>query len=264
MTTTTTDAIACPTAREMCLFLADYGAALLGSGATCIRLEMNIDRIAGACGMQAEVTIMPRHLHLTVRRCGCDEIFTSSATVRCAAVSFNVNTALSRLSWEIADGRIAWSDVPARYRSILADRHQNPVALLTLVAAANASFCRLFGGDVMAMLVVAVATLAGFYLKQQLTARGVDIRAVFVLCAFVSSVLGATDMLFGLGHTPSVALGTSVLYLVPGIPLLNSFSDLLYRHYICSMGRFIDAMVLTICLSLGLCGGMLMMHAGMF
>ncbi|MDO4318994.1 MAG: threonine/serine exporter family protein [Bacteroidales bacterium] len=258
------DDTACPTARGMCLFLADYGAALLGSGATCIRLEKNIDRIAATYGMHAEMTIMPRHLHLTVRRDDSDEIFTATTTVRTSCISFNVNTELSRLSWEIADRRIGWADVDGRYRTIVKDIPQNPWAVLALVTAANASFCRLFDGDGIAMLVVAVATMAGYYLKQQLLGRHVDVRVTFMICAFVSSVLGATDMLFGMGSTPAVAIGTSVLYLVPGIPFLNSFSDLLYRHYICSFGRFIDAMVLTACLSIGLCGGMLMMHAGMF
>ena len=114
------------------------------------------------------------------------------------------------------------------------------------------------------MAVVALATLAGYFVKQQLLERRVDVRAVFIICAFVSGVLGATDGLFGLGATPQVAIGTSVLYLVPGIPLLNSFSDLLDRRYICAFGRFADAAVLTACLSAGLCTAMLLMGVGMF
>ncbi|MDE6344424.1 MAG: threonine/serine exporter family protein, partial [Muribaculaceae bacterium] len=63
---------------------------------------------------------------------------------------------------------------------------------------------------------------------------------------------------------PSIALGTSVLYLVPGIPFLNSFSDMIYRHYFCAFCRFTDAVVLTCCLSIGLCAGMMLMNVGMF
>ena len=85
-----------------------------------------------------------------------------------------------------------------------------------------------------------------------------------LLCAFGSAVIGATGALFGLGATPYTALGTSVLYLVPGIPFLNSFSDLIYRHYLCALSRFMDAVVLTCCLSAGLCAAMLLMRTGMF
>lgn len=135
---------------------------------------------------------------------------------------------------------------------------------MVLAAFANASFCRLFGGDFMAMLVVWIATLAGYFLKILLLGRGVDVRVMAIVCAFVSAVLGTTDQLFGLGSTPDIALGTSVLYLVPGIPFINSFSDLLYRHYLCCFSRFMDAVVLTCCLSLGLCAAMLLMNVGMF
>ena len=40
-------------ARVICKFLADYGAQLMASGATCIRLDKNVRRIAVAYGMDA-------------------------------------------------------------------------------------------------------------------------------------------------------------------------------------------------------------------
>lgn len=116
----------------------------------------------------------------------------------------------------------------------------------------------------MAMLVVCVATMAGYRLKQLLLGVRVDGRVVMMACAFVSSVLGATDGLFGLGSTPAVSIGTSILYLVPGVPYLNSFSDMLYRYYICALSRLMDALVLTACLTAGLCAGLLLMDEGMF
>ena len=114
------------------------------------------------------------------------------------------------------------------------------------------------------MAIVFAATFSGFMLKQMLARRNVDVRLIVVLCAFVSGVLGATGLLFSLGSTPRIALATSVLYLVPGIPFINSFSDMLYRHYICAFSRMVDAVVLTCCLSIGLCAAMLMMNTGMF
>lgn len=179
-------------------------------------------------------------------------------------ISFNINTRLSELSWQIADGRKTFVQAVEIFRKCRRVEPQNEYILVLLVSLANASFCRLFGGDVIAMAIVAVATCAGVMLKGQLLRRGVDARVMMFLCALVSSVLGATDILFSFGATPAVALGTSVLYLVPGIPFLNSFSDLIYRHYICAASRLMDAVVLTCCLSAGLCAGMLLMNVGMF
>ena len=52
--------------KDVCLFLSEYASWLLGSGATCIRLERNVNRMAAAWGCEAVMTILPRHIHMTV------------------------------------------------------------------------------------------------------------------------------------------------------------------------------------------------------
>ena len=264
MTAPTACDFSTPSGKALSQFLSTYGAWLMGVGATCIRLEKNVKRIARAYNKEAEIFIMPHHIHISVWDEGSSDATTSLATVRHTPISFNINNALSELSWEIADNKIDFDTAVHKFRHIINNDRQNKWIVLFLVTLANASFCRLFGGDMVAMAIVGIATMSGYYLKQLLLERNVDIRAVAVICSFVSSVLGATDALFAIGDTPMIAVGTSVLYLVPGIPFLNSFSDLLYRHYLCAFGRFADAVVLTCCLSFGLCAGMLLMHIGMF
>lgn len=179
-------------------------------------------------------------------------------------ISFDVNTRLSRLSWSMADDKIGFCEAKSKFKEIISTPPTDKHLVLFLASCANAAFCRLFTGDWVAVGIVFMSTLAGFYLKQVLTEHKVDVRLIFIICAFVSSVLASTATLFSLGHTPDIAVGTSVLYLVPGIPFLNSFSDMLDGHYICAFGRFMNAVVLTCCLSLGLCGGMMMMNLSMF
>lgn len=250
--------------KEVCLFLSEYASWLLGSGATCIRLERNVNRMAKAMGCEAVMTILPRHIHLTVCLPDRSDSYTYITASRTMPISFDINTRLSELSWEIADSKISFDEAKKKFESIIHTPSANKNLVLLLASCANAAFCRLFTGDWQAVAVVFLSTLAGFYLKQVLCEHKVDMRLVFIICAFVSSVLGATDALFNLGTTPEIAVGTSVLYLVPGIPFLNSFSDMLAGHYICSFSRFIHAVILTCCLSFGLCGGMLLMNMGMF
>ncbi len=253
-----------PSVKELCSFLSRYSALLIGCGATCIRLEHNIDRIAATFGMRIVSYIMPRHISLSVIDNDTDESVTMVVETARTPISFYVNTRLSELSWEIADGRIDFDEALQRFHHIATCEHQNGWLLLALVAVANASFCRLFGGDIVAMGIVALATAAGYRLKQILLSQKIDVWVMVMICSLVSSVIGATCEVMNLGSTPHIALATSVLYLVPGIPFLNSFSDMLYRHYICALSRFIDAAVLTACLSIGLCAGMLITGTGMF
>lgn len=250
--------------KEVCLFLSEYAVSLLGCGATCIRLEKNINRMAAVFGKKVDLTIMPRHVHMTVWHPGKDDIFTSIASVKPAPISFSLNTRLSELSWSVADNHIPLGKAKRMFLNVISSDTENPWLTLLLASCANAAFCGIFGGDAIAMAIVFIATALGFNLKQVLLKKGVDTRIVFFICAFVSSVIGAADYLFPYGGTPAIAIGTSVLYLVPGIPFLNSFNDMLYHHYICAVIRFIDAMVLTGCLSLGLCLGMKLMCVSMF
>lgn len=256
----------CPSSAEVAHFLADYCAKLLGSGATYIRLEKNASRIARAYGKTVEITTMPRHINLSVSGGSGDYLDTVTvvASVRQMPISYYVNTRLSELSWMIADGRIGFDAARSAICDIVSSDIQSRWLVLLLVTVANASFCRLFGGDAAAMAIVAAATFAGYCLKIELLRYHVDVRVVFIACSFVSGVLGASGLLFSIGSTPQIALATSVLYLVPGIPFLNSFSDMLYRHYICAFSRFADAVILTCCLSAGLSAAMMLMRVGMF
>lgn len=264
MKISTTSETASESSREIAMFLATYCARLLACGATCMRLEKNASRIAAAYGKDIEVTIMPRHVQISLWDAGHADCTIAIEPVGAPAISFDINTRLSRLSWDIADGKTDFEGARRCFDAITHTPSGAVRPLILLVALANAAFCRLFGGDAVAMGIVAVATFAGFYLKQVLTAAHIDSRVVVAACAFVSAVLGATDSLFAIGTTPAVALGTSVLYLVPGIPLINSFSDAIYRHYLCALSRFTDAVVTTCCLSAGLCAAMLLMGTGMF
>lgn len=251
-----------PGVRETCLFLSEYAVQLFGSGCTCIRLEKNMKRIAASLGMNVEFSVLPRHIHITVSKGDSD--FTSVIGIRDLPISFSRITDLSRLSWQMADGKIDFLTARSVLPRICNCACVNPWLLLLLVSLANASFCRLFSGDPMAMATVFIATFIGFLVKQILVRRHMDIRLTVLFCSFLSAMIVAAGSLLGIGGTPEIAVATSVLYLVPGIPFINSFCDLLNRHYLCAFGRAMNAVMLLCCLSLGLCAGMAVMHMAMF
>ena len=76
--------------------------------------------------------------------------------------------------------------------------------------------------------------------------------AVFIISAFVASMIGSTGYLMHWGNTPDMALGTSVLYLIPGVPLINSIMDIIDGHVLAGTSRFINACLLIICIAIGL------------
>ena len=250
--------------KQKCQFISTYAATMLGCGATCIRIRKNVGRIARSFDTDVEMTILPAHVILTLWDLRHTHSYNCTVRPIGGGIDFNRNIKLSKLSWDIAENRIPCEKASQLYDQIMTAKPLNKWIVLLLTSAANASFCRLFGGDFRAVGIVFFATLIGFLLKQILIEDKVDIRITTIASAFVASVIGAAGYVFNLTDTPDLALGTSVLYLVPGIPYINSVSDLLAHHYLCSFSRFMQAVILTVCLSLGLCGGMYLMQMQWF
>lgn len=220
--------------------------------------------MAKALGLDVDISIMPSHVHLCVIDRGNGKTYDHMERIRKHGISFDINTQLSQLSWKLADGKISFQEARTLFERIIQTPAANRWLVLLLASVANMSFCRLFGGDTIAMVIVFAATMAGYLLKQIMLDDKRDVRLVFFTCAFFSSVIAACGHLFHWGETPGIALGTSVLYLIPGIPYINSVSDLLDGHYLCSISRLVDALVLTACLSTGMCGGMILMGLELF
>lgn len=75
---------------------------------------------------------------------------------------------------------------------------------------------------------------------------------VFVVCSFIASLIAGLGFRYHLGTTEDIALGTSVLFLIPGVPLINSIIDILEGHVLVGWSRVINAFILIICIALGL------------
>lgn len=231
-------------------FLTGYAALLLSSGATTLRAEKNIGRMAEFYGKRVSLIIMPRHVEMMLT----DGSHTETRIAPWQrGINFYAITELSRLSWRVVEEGMDVTTAQDRLQEIRSTKRL-PVWTVTLLAGlANASFCRLFEGDYVAMAFVFLATAGGFYTKHRLvSSAGIDARIATILVACLSAVISCGASIYGLGSTPDIALATSVLYLVPGIPYINAFSDFIAGHHVCALSRLISALEITVCLGTGL------------
>ena len=106
---------------------------------------------------------------------------------------------------------------------------------------------------------VFLAVYISFCLEQKLLRLGLDVKITFFLCAFISSLLVSIGYLFGWGETPETALASSVLFLIPGFPLINSTLDFWDGHVLMGVSRLIHAATLIVCIALGLALTMLLL-----
>lgn len=238
-------------------FLEDYAITLLQCGATNIRIERNIKRISESYGVSVDLTILPQHVMVSVKD-QHDTNYTTNRQISETVIDFEKNSLLSNLSWIIYDKKIPLTEAKSRLEKIKDKKRLDPILVLILTGLANASFCHIFGGDWISMIIVMIATINGMYIKSKLRKEwDLDIRITTIISAFIATVISSSGYIFQLGNTPDIALGTSVLFLVPGVPFINSICDFIYGHYVCGMCRFIQASIITICLSIGLVLGYL-------
>ena len=251
------------TAKELIEFIQVFSSTLLGAGGQTTRVDRTACRIARAYGFEVELAIFPKHLMLSVIKPAEGGIpaerRTAVSSIVSGAPNFQRVAALNALSWSIADEGLSLSEARQRFSVICAVPTLNPVLLRFLVACANAAFCGLFNGDLPAMGLVFAATLLGFYLRQKLLHWGLDLKVTFFLCSFAASLLASLGVVLQLGSTPQTGMAASVLFLIPGIPLINAMLDILDGHVLMGVSRLIQASTLIICIALGLATTMLLM-----
>lgn len=259
------EASALASQKQTARFLSRYAAAMLASGGTSARCEKTVHRIAEAYGATAEVTILPHTVAASVWDEGHEHAFSFGEKLPALGLNFYFISRLSELSWKIRDQHIPLSAAEQEFHAILSTPRLNACLVTLLTGLANASFCRLFEGDWMAMLIVFVATVNGFWVKNSLHRLWKwDMRLAILIAACCSSIIACAGFMFQCTATPDTALGTSVLYLVPGIPYINSVSDLIHGHLLCCLSRLIEASVITVCLGIGLSIGILLMNIQYF
>jgi uncharacterized membrane protein YjjP (DUF1212 family) len=210
----------------------------------------NSKRIGESFGMTVNMATFHKSIVLTLRNAHCDEVYTEVADIPALPINFEYNSELSSLSWEAFDKHLPLDVLWEKYNSIKTRPKMSPHLTLLLVGLANASFCRLFGGDWSAVATVFAATLVGFFVRQQMQRRGVNHFIFFTISSFIASMCASSALLCS--RTAEVAIATSVLYLIPGVPFINGVIDIVEGHTLTGCSRLIQAFLLVICIAVGL------------
>ena len=236
---------------EIADFIARYLSYMLGAGVHTSRVVRNSKRIGDALGVDVCVHTSQKTATMTVscRENGLHD--TRVVDIPAFPISFEWNADLSALSWAAHDGRMSLDAIRDKFDELVSRPKMNPTFVLFMASLANASFCRLFGGDIWAMLITFTATMVGFFTRQHLTKKKVNHYIVFIASAFVASICASTALALGI-DTAEIALATSVLYLVPGVPLINGLIDITDGHIQIGISRLVNAFMLIICIAIGM------------
>ncbi len=235
---------------EIMDFCSEYASYMFGCGVHTSRVVRCTERIARSLHVEVQISYTLRHYVMSMRDPSDGTVLTRVGTVDLLPISFLRNSDLSALSWQAVDDKLTLDELRTQFHRLISKPRINPRVVLLLVGLANACFCHLFGGDALAMLVVFVATVIGFGLRQYMQKRHVNHFIVFVVAAYVASMCASVALMFDC--TAQIAIATSPLFLIPGVPLINSFVDVLDGHVLVGFSRLVSTLLLVMCIAIGL------------
>jgi len=233
-----------------------FGSLMLSAGETTFRVRRSMAAIACGLGLESlSVQLGARNL-VASGRCEGE----TATLVRDVAVA-SVNTA--RIGALEALARTVPLDMNSReFAAKLATIESAPprysIAQISMaVGAACAAFAFLNGEPWAQVAACSIGGVVGQGLKSFLICRRFNQYAVTALCALVASALYCVGA--GLAHAvgfsvsrSSVGLVSSVLFLIPGFPLVTALLDQLQHETVAALSRLAHAMMFVLTAAVGL------------
>lgn len=132
-----------------------------------------------------------------------------------------------------------------------------PALLLSIVVGLSCgSFSQLSGGDAGVFAVTFVASGIAMMLRLWIASLQFNPFLNFAVTAFVATAISALGVILEIGNSPRLAMASSVLFLVPGFPLINAVSDMVKGFTNMGIARWTVASLLILSTALGIAGAM--------
>jgi uncharacterized membrane protein YjjP (DUF1212 family) len=129
----------------------------------------------------------------------------------------------------------------------------NPWLALVAAACVAAALSQFAGGDWGSLGIALVAAGVGQALRSQLQVRKVPAANVTLICGLLSACIASVGLRLGFSQVAPVTLIASVIYLAPGLPLINGFVDVLsHKHLLVGIERIANALYLFLVLAIAI------------
>lgn len=247
---------------EIILVLLRVGTLLACSGAAAFRVRDAMQRTAVSLGAErSEFLVSVDGITASVFDGG--QFRTQVVRLPPVGVDMNLLCRIELLTRALLaeSGQHSTKDVHARLDELQAAKRLYPRWLtVASLGAACAAFCGAGNGTWVQMACAFVGAALGHGLRLALLERRFPLVTIVVACAFVSSI-GAQVCVSLLAHVfgvtandPSngIAILSSVLYLIPGVPLVTSLIDLVHFDISAGLSRAAYSALLVGCIAVGM------------
>lgn len=239
--------------REFADMALDVSTSLLESGAHCERINRNIQRIAQSANYNVEMLISFTAISISVTdKDNPENTITGNKGIKHHGAHFGVLTDTSLLTWKLADGEISLEELRIHLHSLkTVSKHSRWLVRLSIGIACGC-LCLLTGGNWTDALFALFASIIGLIVRQEMIKVGFNLMVSILCSAFVTTTISGLNVLYTLGAAPETSIATAVLFLIPGVPLINSIIDLLEGYIPTGIARGAFGAFILLCIAVGM------------
>jgi uncharacterized membrane protein YjjP (DUF1212 family) len=231
--------------------LLDVGAALMSSGASTHRTRLTLERLANGLGFKIELLITQRALMVTLIDESQEHFISRLKRISPHGVNFKVVSGISRMSWRVLEENWTVEQIEVELRRLKKLPHYPRWVVLTAVGIAGAAFCRIFGGGFLDMVVALTATIAGLFVRQTAVNKKFNPYISIYFASLTASLIAGSAEYFAIGSNYDAAFSTSVLFLVPGVPMINAVTDMMDGNIQNGIVRLFNGLIIAFAIAMG-------------
>ena len=237
-------------AQTVLNLLTEIGEMMITSGAHTARIIRNLERIAQGLGYHCELVLTYTGIVISVYKENKFKAHTLAKTVKGKGLNFETVSEISILSWDVLENKISIAEIKAILKQIKEKKVYSNLQLYVLAPLASVALCMLFDGDWLQSLIVYISTLCGYFVRRTLMLKHHNHLFAFFIGATISTlIIHFSGVVFNVQIKE--ALVVSVLYLIPGAVMINSFIDYLEGYFESGTARLIYSLMAILMIAFG-------------
>ncbi|TCS81885.1 threonine/serine ThrE exporter family protein [Pectinatus cerevisiiphilus] len=239
--------------RKLLLIL-KTGQILMENAADTNRITRTMKRVAAFMGITAEML----HIHITYTTIMInisDGNHSITKFQKCIRHGINMSkiSAISKLSWRAIEKDYTLDQYENKLNKILTLKKQYTSCFIAIGAGlACGGFCKLFGCDWLAFFYTAICASIGFIIRTYCNKLDINAYASIAISSFAATILAYMTHFIPGSATPWHPLLACALFIVPGIPLINSVDDLLDNYIVSGITRAVNTILMVGSMSFGI------------
>lgn len=235
---------------QMCGLLSETAVLLISNGANSTRTKRNIDRIAKAYGFRIAPFFSHSAIVLSVEDTQSGKKRTIVKDIKHYHVNYSVVSEVSILTWHIHQEKPSLHDIEAKLHKISKIQPYSEPVKVAMIGLATAALAQIFDGKLTEFAIAFLAALVGYYGRKVLIKRNYNVYICWLVAAFLSASTVNLLRRMGVEHYQA-ALTACVLWLVPGVPLINGFLDILENSIVSGWAKVAMGFMMVFMIAVG-------------